>query len=140
MIASCGFLEDELRQCSKEEGVTMADSVGGRENKNREVGSQRKSEEEEVQGEILAWRSRSCDERIWFQRGPAQRRSGSGKEVLLRITESQWNRGHPRTKKWESEKHKNWGMPAEAFEGHVATDGSLLGTTGKWRACGWLVV
>ena len=27
MIASCGFLEDELRQCSKEEGVPMADSV-----------------------------------------------------------------------------------------------------------------
>ena len=27
MIASCGFLEDELRQCSREEGVTMADSV-----------------------------------------------------------------------------------------------------------------
>ena len=27
MIASCGFLEDELRQYSKEEGVTMADSV-----------------------------------------------------------------------------------------------------------------
>ena len=26
-IASCGFLEDELHQCSKEEGVTMADSV-----------------------------------------------------------------------------------------------------------------
>ena len=26
MIASCGFVE-ELRQCSKEEGVTMADSV-----------------------------------------------------------------------------------------------------------------
>ena len=27
MIASCGFLEDELRQCSKEEGVTIASSV-----------------------------------------------------------------------------------------------------------------
>ena len=27
MIASCGFLEDELRQCSKEEGVTKADGV-----------------------------------------------------------------------------------------------------------------
>ena len=27
MIASCGFLENELRQFSKEEGVTMADSV-----------------------------------------------------------------------------------------------------------------
>ena len=26
MIASCGYLEDELRQCSKEE-VTMADNV-----------------------------------------------------------------------------------------------------------------
>ena len=28
MIALCGFLEDELRQCSKEEGVTMTDGVG----------------------------------------------------------------------------------------------------------------
>ena len=27
MIASCGFLENELLQYSKEEGVTMADSV-----------------------------------------------------------------------------------------------------------------
>ena len=27
MIASCGFLEKELQQYSKEEGVTMADSV-----------------------------------------------------------------------------------------------------------------
>ena len=27
MIASCGFLEDEMRQYSREEGVTIADSV-----------------------------------------------------------------------------------------------------------------
>ena len=27
MLAWCGFLEEELRQCIKEEGVTMADSV-----------------------------------------------------------------------------------------------------------------
>ena len=27
MIASCCFLEDELRQCSKEEGLTFTDSV-----------------------------------------------------------------------------------------------------------------
>ena len=27
MIASCGFLENELRQFSEEEGVTLADSV-----------------------------------------------------------------------------------------------------------------
>ena len=31
-------------------------------------------------------------------------------------------------------------MPAEGFKGHVATDGSLLSTAGKWRACGWSVV
>ena len=31
-------------------------------------------------------------------------------------------------------------MPAEGFKGHVATDGSLLCTAGKWRACGWSVV
>ena len=28
----------------------------------------------------------------------------------------------------------------EGFEGHVATDGSLLGTAGQWGACGWSVV
>ena len=28
-------------------------------------------------------------------------------------------------------------MPAEGFEGLVATDGSLLGAAGKWGACGW---
>ena len=31
-------------------------------------------------------------------------------------------------------------MPAEGFKGHVATDGSLLGNTGKWGACGRAVV
>ena len=31
-------------------------------------------------------------------------------------------------------------MPAEEFKGHVATDGSLLGTAGEWRACGLSVV
>ena len=43
-------------------------------------------------------------------------------------------------RKWESEKHKSCGLPAEGFKGHVATDGSLLGNAGKWRACGWAVV
>ena len=40
-------------------------------------------------------------------------------------------------RKWESEKHKSWGIPTEGFKCHVATDGSLLGKAGKWRACGW---
>ena len=31
-------------------------------------------------------------------------------------------------------------MPGECFKGHVATDYFLLGTAGKWRACGWSVV
>ena len=39
-------------------------------------------------------------------------------------------------RKWESEKHKSWGLPAEGFKGHVATDGSLLGNAGMWGACG----
>ena len=30
-------------------------------------------------------------------------------------------------------------MPAEGFKGHVATDGSPLGTAGKWGACCWSV-
>ena len=41
---------------------------------------------------------------------------------------------------WESERHRSWSMPVEGFNGHVATDGSLLGRTVKWRACGWAVV
>ena len=31
-------------------------------------------------------------------------------------------------------------MKVEGFRGHVPTDGSLLGQTGKWGACGWVVV
>ena len=50
------------------------------------------------------------------------------------------NRGHFNVKKWESEKHKSLGMTVEGFKGFVATDGSLPGKAGKWRACGWAVV
>ena len=82
MIAPCGFLEDELRSYSKEERVTTAGSVetieGGLENERQEVGSERKSEVGEVQGEVLAYQeeqglpkelhegegSRSCHERV----------------------------------------------------------------------------
>ena len=37
------------------------------------------------------------------------------------LSESQWNMGLFSMKKWESEKHKSLGMPAEGFKGHVAT-------------------
>ena len=57
MIASCGFLEEELRQCSKEEGVTMADSVETLgvylRTRVKRLGAKEKSEEEEVHGEIF---------------------------------------------------------------------------------------
>ena len=43
-------------------------------------------------------------------------------------------------RKWESDKHKGWGIPAGRFREHVATDGSLLGVSGKWGACGRSVV
>ena len=80
MIASCGFLEDELRQCSKEERVTVADSgetlgVDLRTRVNN-LGAKETSEKEKVQSEILAHqeeqgfpknymkvRSRSCNMR-----------------------------------------------------------------------------
>ena len=51
------------------------------------------------------------------------------------LSESQWNRGHFSMRKWESEKHKSWGMPAEGF-----MDRSLPGRAGKWGACDWAVV
>ena len=75
MIASCGFLEDELRQCSKEEGVTLADSVEtlGVDLRTR-VKSKRKNEEEEVQGEIL-------DHHV-EQGLPAELHEGGSQEVV----------------------------------------------------------
>ena len=40
-------------------------------------------------------------------------------------------------RRWESDKHKSWSIPAGGFRDHVATDASLLGVAGKWSACGW---
>ena len=71
-----------------------------------------------------------------------QKRSGSGKEVLSRILSVKTNGTGVTScmKKLQSEKHRSWSIPPEAFKGHVATDGSLLGTAEKWSACGWSVV
>ena len=56
MIASCRFLEDELRHCSKE-GVTMADTVEtlgvALGTSVKSLGAQEKARKK-VQGEILA--------------------------------------------------------------------------------------
>ena len=86
-----------------------------------------------------------------FDGGRSQRHSESGSRrrklqkkewkwqsgiVTYSLSESQWSRVHFSTKKWESEKHKSWSMPVEGCKGHMATDGSLPGKTGKWGACG----
>ena len=59
MIASCGCLENELRQFSREEGVTLADSVEtlGVDLRTRvkRLGAKEKNKEEEVQGEVLTF-------------------------------------------------------------------------------------
>ena len=63
-----------------------------------------------------------------------QRRSGNGQRGIVThpLNESQWNKGLFSMKKEEHEKHKSWGIPAEGFKGHAATDGSLLGRAGNW--------
>ena len=57
MIASCGFLENELRQFSREEGVTLADSVEtlGVDLRTRvkRLGAKEQARRKEVQGEVL---------------------------------------------------------------------------------------
>ena len=61
-----------------------------------------------------------------------RRRSGSGKEALLRILSvNASGTGIISVGKSWSLKSIRAGAPAEGFKGHVATDGSLLGTAGK---------
>ena len=61
MIASCGFLEIELSQFSKEQGVTLADSVEtlGVDLRTRvkRLGAKEKSEKKKVQGEPMRFGS-----------------------------------------------------------------------------------
>ena len=49
------------------------------------------------------------------------------------LSESHWRRSHLTVRKWEAGKHHRWGMPVEGFRGHSATDGSLLGVSGRWE-------
>ena len=87
MIASCGFLEDELRQHSKK-GVTMADSgnaCSALENQSQEVGSERKSKKEEGQGEILAYQQEKSL--------PKELHGSLGQEIVEMVPARAW-RGH----------------------------------------------
>ena len=84
--------------------------------------------------------SEAC--RMWEQKTRTSKKEWKwqGGIVTHPLGQSQWKRGRFSIEKWESEKHKNWGMPVEGFKGHVATDGSLLGADGKCGACSWSVV
>ena len=55
------------------------------------------------------------------------------------LSESQRNSGHFSVT-WLGVRKAQKLVPAEGFKCHVATDGSLQGKAGKWRACGWAVV
>ena len=76
--------------------------------------------------------------RKWEQKAKTSKKERKWQRgiVTYALSESRWNRGHYSMKKWESEKHKSWCMPARGFKGHVAT----LGTGGRWGACAWSVV
>ena len=39
-------------------------------------------------------------------------------------------------REWDSEEHQRWSMPVEGFRSHATTDGSSLGLSGRWSACG----
>ena len=61
------------------------------------------------------------------KKGERRGKCGSGKEVSARTLSVKANgmKALFCMTKWESREHKSWGMPAEGFKGHVATDGSL---------------
>ena len=62
----------------------------------------------------------------WEQKAKTSKREWKWQRGIVEqlLKESQWNRGHFRMEKWESEKHKSWGIPAVGFKGYVPTDGS----------------
>ena len=85
-------------------------------------------------------RDQKGDPRVFQKVGAKSENVEGGVEVAKRYChascESQWNRGRFSKKKWESQKHKSWSIPAEGLMGHVTSDDSLLGRAGKWGACG----
>ena len=87
----------------------------------------RKRKDQKSTGSATAQNGTKSDERFqkfsgsWSKKEEPQRRSGSGKEVLLNI--SQWKpmeQGHFSVTKWESKKHRSWCIPVEGLKGHVA--------------------
>ena len=56
------------------------------------------------------------------------------------VSEGHWKKSHLTVWRWESEKHISGSIPVDGFRNHVAADGSPLGVSSRWGACGWSVV
>ena len=106
--------ESECQACNKEEGTENTGSTSAQDGTKSDETFQRVFRK-------LEPKARTSKEEWKRQRGIVEH-PPSG---------SQWNSGHFSMRKWESEKHKSWRIPAEGFKGHVATDGSLLVNAGK---------
>ena len=78
--------------------------------------------------------------RKWEQRAKTSKKEWKWQRGITShcLKEGKWTKSHLMAKKWESEKHRSWSMPVEGFRNHVATDGSLLGESGRW-GCMWMV-
>ena len=77
----------------------------------------------------------------WKSETGSQRVLGTLKErcYVVSSRRKQWRKFHVSVRRWESDRHRSWGVPVEGL-GHVATDGSLFGVSGRWEACGRSVV
>ena len=81
--------------------------------------------------------------RNWEQKAKTSKKEWKWQRGLVThpFRESQWNGDHFQCDKVGVREAQQLGMPAEGSKGHVATDGSLLGTAGKWgQWCSWIMM
>ena len=100
MIASCGFLVDELRQCSKEEGVTVADRV---ETLERKSAQRRQERGAHAVGLVPT-------ERLKLRRemaGAAGKKSTTSLSFLMEAYGLEWTEG-AWNGKWHHEQKEAW--------------------------------
>ena len=96
----------------------------------------------------MSWGSHAgTSSSLWWQKAECfikedRAASKDSKDVKVALPgESRWQKKScDKSHRWESEQHKERGWPVECFRNHVTSDGSLLGTSGKWRTCGRSVV
>ena len=93
VIASCGYLEETLRECSKEERVTMEGQCGngwsGLESHSQEVGSERKTQEgrsARLGFLLIKWNigSKKSYMKVWGSRNCHENEQESGKRTQWR--------------------------------------------------------